>query len=206
MALRQNKDHWYDGWVYDTLMAPALDGLFRRVVALAAPGSRVVDIGCGTGRLAFALAGKCGSVLGIDLSRRNIERAKALLARKKAGNVSFLHADAGAAFAGGGRFDYAVMTFILHEVAADERLSLISEAARVADKVIVGDYMVPAGGAFAGGITELVEFTAGRDHYRNYKNYVRGGGLRGLAAKAGLNIVSEAVDSYGVSHLALLSK
>jgi 2-polyprenyl-3-methyl-5-hydroxy-6-metoxy-1,4-benzoquinol methylase len=32
-------------------------------------------VGCGTGRLEFALADKCRSVLRIDLSKRNIDKA-----------------------------------------------------------------------------------------------------------------------------------
>jgi SAM-dependent methyltransferase len=36
----------------------------------------VLDVGCGTGRLAFALAGETGRVIGIDRTREAIERAQ----------------------------------------------------------------------------------------------------------------------------------
>lgn len=205
MASIQNKDHWYDGWIYDALVAPLLDGLFRQVADMVEPGARVVDIGCGTGRLPLALAAKCGMVLGVDLSRRNIDRANLALARRPRGNVSFLHADAAAALAGAGRFDYAVMTFMLHEAGPEERLELLRRAARAADKVIVGDYLVPASGPLLGALAEAVEFSAGAEHYRNYRDFVRGGGISGLAARAGLGIVREVKNKPPVSHLALLA-
>ena len=201
-----NKDHWYDGWLYDVMIAPRLDGLFGRVKNFIEPGSAVVDIGCGTGRLSLALADKCGSVLGVDLSRRNIARANLVLARGRHSNVTFRHTDAGQAFQAGEHFDYAVMTLMLHEVPPAERAGLLLEAARVADKIIIGDYLVPAPGLLLGALVETVEFSAGADHYRNYKDFVRGGGIPGLAAGAGLTIVKEIKNSPPVTHLALLSR
>src|SRR5450759_5985558 len=67
-----NKYHWYDGWFYDIVIAPNQDKLFGQIKNLIEPNSKIIDIGCGTGRLEFALADKCESVLGIDLSERNI--------------------------------------------------------------------------------------------------------------------------------------
>ncbi len=201
-----NKDHWYDGWIYDALLAPFLDGLFRQIVELVEPGSTVVDIGCGTGRLTLQLAGKCRTVLGIDLSRRNIAVANKALARKNPGNVVFRHDDAGRAFGEGERYDYAVMTLLLHEVDAGERLKLLAEASRVADRIIVGDYLVPSPGALSAALVVAVEFAAGPGHYRNYKDFIRGGGIRGLAAKAGLDIVCEVKSNPRASHLMVLDK
>lgn len=205
MALRQNKDHWYDGWLYDTQVAPKLDGMFGRIKALIAPGASVIDIGCGTGRLAFTVGDKCGSVLGVDLSRRNIDRANLMLPPDLKGKVSFLHKNAGETLAAAGRrYDYAVMTFILHEMDESEREGLLRAAAGAAAKVIVGDYLVPRPGGAAGALSVAVEFAAGREHYRNYRSFVRSGGIGGLAGKAGLKVVSETKNSPPVTHLALL--
>jgi 2-polyprenyl-3-methyl-5-hydroxy-6-metoxy-1,4-benzoquinol methylase len=73
--MANNKYHWYDGWFYDTIIAPNQDKLFDQIKDLVAPHSTIIDVGCGTGRLEFALADKCKSVLGIDLSKNNINRA-----------------------------------------------------------------------------------------------------------------------------------
>ncbi len=207
MELKDNKDHWYDGWIYDALVAPKLDGLFRRALELIEPGARVIDIGCGTGRFAFLAAGKCGSVTGVDLSRRNIDRANLILSRNLDPKMSFQHKSGLAALAEAGtRYDYAVLTFILHEINEEERAGLLRAAAGAADKVIAGDYLVPKPGGAWGALATAVEFAAGREHYRNYRSFVRNGGLRGLAGQAGLRIVREIKNEPPTSHLALLSK
>ena len=47
-----------------------------RAEALFAPGMDVLDLGCGFGRVAAALAPAAGSVLGLDISPRMIEEAR----------------------------------------------------------------------------------------------------------------------------------
>jgi 2-polyprenyl-3-methyl-5-hydroxy-6-metoxy-1,4-benzoquinol methylase len=51
-----DKGHWYDGWFHDRCISPNQDGPFRQIKGLITPNSRVLDAGCGTGRLAFSLA------------------------------------------------------------------------------------------------------------------------------------------------------
>ena len=207
MELKANKDHWYDGWIYGELVAPRLDGLYGRILEMIEPGARVLDIGCGTGRFAFLAADKCGSVVGLDLSSRNIDRADLVLSKNLNAKVSFLHKNgADALTEGGAHYDYAVLTFILHEVDEVERAGLLRAAAKAADKVIVGDYLVPKPGGVWGALATAVEFAAGREHYRNYLSFVRNGGIRGLAGQAGLTVVSEVKNRPPTSHLALLSK
>jgi SAM-dependent methyltransferase len=204
--MTENKDHWYDGWIYDLLIAPHQDRLFCGIRELIQPGASVVDIGCGTGRLPFFLSGHCRSVLGLDLSKRNIDRAQLLLSRKPRPNVSLRHAAAGTALSGGKEhYDYAVMTYVLHEVGPRERVGLMLAALRAADTLIIGDYPVPVPGGFDGALIRAVEFAAGAGHYENYKDFVRTGGIRGLAAKAGLKIVREIKGTPTGSHLAVLT-
>src|SRR5512143_941215 len=72
--------------VYDrmnTLMTFGSDGRWRRAAVRASsvrPGDRAVDVACGTGKLAAALAervGPFGQVVGVDLAPRMIELARA---------------------------------------------------------------------------------------------------------------------------------
>ena len=207
MELKANKDHWYDGWIYDALVAPKLDGLFGRALDLIEPGARVIDIGCGTGRFSFLAADKCGYVAGVDLSGRNIARANLILSRNLNPKLSFLHKSGLDALAEAGtHYDYAILTFILHEMDETERAGLLRAAAGAAGKVIVGDYLVPKPGGVWGALATAVEFAAGREHYRNYRSFLRNGGLCGLAGQAGLRILSEIKNKPPTSHLALLSK
>ncbi|MCX6144393.1 MAG: class I SAM-dependent methyltransferase, partial [Ignavibacteriales bacterium] len=78
--MSENKDHWYDGRFYDLVIAPNQDTIFAQVRGIIWNGSTVLDVGCGTGRLAFQLADKCKKVDGVDLSKRNIDVANGKLA------------------------------------------------------------------------------------------------------------------------------
>jgi 2-polyprenyl-3-methyl-5-hydroxy-6-metoxy-1,4-benzoquinol methylase len=73
--MTNNKHHWYDGCFYDTFIAPNQDKLFGQIKNIIEPQSTIIDVGCGTGHLEFSLADKCKSVLGIDLSEKNIATA-----------------------------------------------------------------------------------------------------------------------------------
>lgn len=57
----------------------------RRLVSMsaAAPGVRALDLACGTGDIAFALAARGASVVGLDITPRMIELARARAARSR---------------------------------------------------------------------------------------------------------------------------
>ncbi|HSE07864.1 MAG TPA: class I SAM-dependent methyltransferase [Nocardioidaceae bacterium] len=61
-----------------------------------APGSRVLDIGCGTGQTTRDAARRAssGSALGVDLSREMLDVARRLAEHEGVANATFLHADA----------------------------------------------------------------------------------------------------------------
>ena len=203
----ENKDHWYDGWFYDKFIAPNQDRLFGQIKDLIEPNSNIIDVGCGTGRFSFSVSDKCKSVLGIDLSTRNIERANLILAENPNDKISFQHKNISAIISGGKEhFDYAVMTFVIHEVDEEKRVNLLKEIAQVADKIIIGDYLVPKPKGFWSGLNEIVEFVAGSEHYRNYKNYSANGGIYYLANKAGFKIANEIKNQPSTSHLVMLMK
>jgi SAM-dependent methyltransferase len=201
-----DKTHWYDGWFYDRIIAPNQDRLFKEINNIIKPQSRIIDVGCGTGRLAFALADNSKSVLGIDLSRRNIERAQLNLHHRPDHKITFQHRSiADIIMEQQIHFDYAVLTYVIHEVDEDERINLLHEVSLVTDKIILGDYLAPKSKKFAGHLTEAIEFMAGREHYRNYKTYMERGGLYYLADSAGLKIMNEQkYQSY--NHIITLTK
>jgi SAM-dependent methyltransferase len=203
----ENKYHWYDGWFYDKIIAPNQDNLFGQIKDLIEPGSKVIDVGCGTGRLEFALAEKCKSVLGIDLSKKNIERANLILDRKPDDKISFRHSNISELDNNpDNHYDFAILTYVIHEVNEEERLDLLIQISGVADKIIVGDYLVPRLKGFGSYLTESIEFIAGRDHYRNFKSYVAGGGIYTLADRAGLRVIDEISNQLLSNHIVILTK
>ena len=200
-----NKEHWYDGWFYDRWIAPNQDRLFGQIKTLLPPGSTVIDVGCGTGRLALSIAEKCSTVLGVDLSKRNVEQAKLRLSKTPCQGASFAHASVREILGDGKKhFDYAVLTYVLHEVAAEDRSTLLDELARVVHRVIIGDYLVPVPGGFWSFLNEVVERAAGRDHYRNFRSFVARGGIAGELASTDLELLHESEDAPGTSHLVVL--
>jgi len=205
--MTENKNHWYDGWFYDTFIAPNQDKLFRQIKNIIDAQSEIIDVGCGTGRLAFKLSGKSKAILGIDLSKRNIDRAQRSLFRHPNDNITFQHRNLSEIIKEDqAHFDYAVLTYVIHEVAEEERLKLLHEMAQVADKIIIGDYQVPKPNGFAGRLSEIIEYVAGAEHYRNYKSYMADGGIYHLADKAGLKIITEIINQTSTNHIVVLGK
>ena len=205
--MTQNKNHWYDGWFYDKLIAPNQDSLFSQIKDLIEVNSKVIDIGCGTGRLEFTIADKCRTILGIDLSKRNIDTAQHTLDSRPDNKISFRHCNVSEIVPKGqSRFDYAVLTYVIHEVNEEERIILLKEIASVADKIIIGDYLVPRPKGLLSYLTEVIEFIAGAEHYRNFKSYVANGGSTSLANKAGLTIMNEIKNQPANNHILVLTK
>ena len=89
----------------------------RRLVAMsgAGPGTRVLDLACGTGDIAFALAERGARVTGLDLTLRMIELARSKSPPRPA--VAFLTGDMmGLPFADGARFDVVTAGYGLRNV------------------------------------------------------------------------------------------
>lgn len=107
---------------------------------------------------------------------------------------------------GDAHFDLAVLTYVIHEVDEKERIALLKQTAVVADKIIIGDYLVPKQKGFAGFLTEVIEFIAGAEHYRNFKSYMNNGGIHYLAYKAGLKVVYEISNHPLSNHIVVLGK
>lgn len=205
--MTNNKFHWYDGWFYDKIIAPNQDKLFDQVKKLIEPDSKVIDVGCGTGRLEFTLSDKCKSALGIDISKRNIDMANLSLLRHPDVKISFKHNNLREIISDVNvHFDYAVLTYVIHEVNEDERLDILTEVSGVADKIIIGDYIVPGIKGLGGFLSELIEFIAGKEHYRNYKSYMANGGIYYLADKAGLKVIDEISNHSLSNHIVVLAK
>lgn len=200
-----DKRHWYDGWIYDRILAPNQVIPFLKISELIPSGSSVIDIGCGTGRLAFRLAEKCRSVLAIDLSEKNIRTASATMEETKPGNITFLHSDLASVInQDGRRYDYAILSYILHEVESDERIRILNDATRIADRIIVSDHL-PGASMTGKIIREVMEFFAGREHYMNYRSFINKGGTRYLAYKTGLKITHEEIHADHL-HITVLER
>lgn len=203
----ENKDHWYDGSFYDKIIAPNQDKAYRIVKSLIADNSSLLDVGCGTGRLGFQLGGKFSSYDGIDLSKRNIELALKNLSKNPSEKISFYHAEAKTFLQSKNKkYDFAVISYVIHEVDEDKRESILLTLSESANKIIIVDYLYPRPNNFWSFLNSAVEFAAGREHYQNFKSYIAGKGIRGLAERTGLKIVKEIKNTPSTTHIVFLSR
>ena len=197
-----DKKHWYDGKFYDILIAPNQDKMFKQIKEIIHDNSKVLDLGCGTGRLAFQLSEQCETIVGLDLSSTNISVADANLKINPKSNISFVHGDVKKIkreyyY----KFDYAVLTYVIHEMPESERIKVLTDIKSVADKIIIGDYIVPTPKNLMGILNIIVEYFAGKEHYKNFKSYVKNGGIKYLIKKSNLAIVNEIKNKPSTAHL-----
>src|SRR5262245_39228663 len=91
-----------------------------RLVALAdlAPGSLVLDAGCGPGLVAAALLAAGHRVVGVDLSREMIERARRRCA--EFGDAAVFHQASVFDSVPAGPFDAAISRYVVHHVSEPE--------------------------------------------------------------------------------------
>lgn len=203
--MTHNKNHWYDGWFYDKVIAPNQDRLFSEIKKIIEPNSSVIDVGCGTGRFSFSVVDKVAKVVGIDLSKKNIDKANQTLTKNTNSKITFYHTNISDLISKNLHFDYAVITYVIHEVNPEDRITLLKEMTQIADKIIIGDYLVPANKGFWSTLNEVVEFLAGKEHYCNFKNFVADNGLYRLIDKTELKVIREIKNKPATSHLVVLT-
>ncbi|HSL88417.1 MAG TPA: class I SAM-dependent methyltransferase [Ignavibacteriaceae bacterium] len=203
----KNKDHWYDGLFYDIVIAPNQDKSFHQVKKIIEPDSTLLDAGCGTGRLAFQIADKCSNVDALDLSLRNINLANKKLSKTSHANITFIHADIiNHLNEKKYIYDYAVLSYVIHEIDESLREQILKALAKSAKKIILIDYLTPRTKGMWSLLNEIVEYAAGKEHYSNFKSYVASDGIEGLSKRSGLKIIKEIKNNPATSHIAVLSK
>jgi len=158
-------------------------------------GSSVIDIGCGTGSLVLALSHRCTNIVGIDSSSRMIGYALTRLRENPSPHIAFYHLPASlVSETFTGKFDYSIMSQVLHENPADERVVILQEARKVARQSIIADYTAPLPRNIYGMIIKCVESLAGSEHTINFKSWQLSGGIDHFMANQGL--IPEAYQSY----------
>jgi SAM-dependent methyltransferase len=91
---------------------------FARALDYQIPyGTRIADIGCGTGQLACLLTLKSRTVLGLDFSESSIRKARALAEKLHLGGVRFEYADVLDMPPPDESFDYVFCLGVLHHTA-----------------------------------------------------------------------------------------
>ncbi|HUI30318.1 MAG TPA: class I SAM-dependent methyltransferase [Candidatus Acidoferrales bacterium] len=203
--MEENISHWYDGLFYDLFVAPHQDEVFALVKKILIKGSTVLDVGCGTGRMASQILNICERIEIIDPSAENIAIAKRKLKDVAPEKLFIRHIDALTFLQHtAAQYDFAVVSYMLHEIAEEERDVLLWGLSRIADKIIIIDYLVPEPKNYCAILNRIVEWAAGSLHYRNFKSFVKASGILGLLEKVPLNVLSEVKNRPCSSHIAVL--
>ena len=172
-------------------------------------GMNVLDIGCGTGaHLKLYQKERC-NIYGVDLSAAMIE-----VARKKLGDPAILINGSAAELAiGNAQFDLILCSTVLHEVSQKTREEALIETKRVLKsngRILLIDFhpgpVKKFRGVFSKIIITISEILAGRDHYRNYRHFMKNGGLPVLIDIVGLEIEDRKIVSGGNLGIFLLKK
>lgn len=117
------------------------DELAQRVRRLLGPFTgkeAVLDAGCGTGALAFALAPHVSEVVGVDVEQEYLEAAR----ERAPANVRFVEEDVTSLPFGYGAFDIAACYRVLHHVRRPElAVSELTRVTRPGGRIFVVDQL-----------------------------------------------------------------
>jgi len=167
---------------YSTLVDPLLSDIRKFTLNFAGmnAGDKVLDVCCGTGEqvLEYGMHGIIATGIDIDPNMLNIALKNRM--KRHLENVSFQLADATDLPFPDGHFDYASISFGLHDKKKNVRDRVISEIKRVVKHggtFIFLDFQVPLPNNVWACIARLIEFLVGGEHYLGFKDYLRSGGL-----------------------------
>jgi ubiquinone/menaquinone biosynthesis C-methylase UbiE len=146
-------------------------------------------------------------VLGLDVSGDQINVAKKRMQKSGLDNLEFAHANATDLAANiSEKFDYAIIIFVIHEIDYSERIQLLKQVADIADKLVILDYHYPMSRNIPGYIIRLTELLAGKNHFANFRDYTRRGGIIPLLSNADLTILNDRINRPGVFRTIVATK
>ena len=167
---------------YETIVDPVLRDVRQSIPRFAgmSTGDRVLDVCCGTGAqvLEYGRHGICAT--GIDIHPKMLNVAAKNRQRQGLANTSFQLGDAASLPYPDGYFDYASISFGLHDRDKVSQDKAVSEMKRVVGQegaLVFIDFQVPLPGNIWARLARIVEFLAGGSHYQGFKGYLKNGGL-----------------------------
>ncbi len=194
------------GKFYGTLIDPVLKRMRWHVALEVESNQTVVDIACGTGAQAIELAKTASEVVGIDYSESMIQFAQKAAQNQNLSNVEFQIGDASnLSTLKNNSFDVAIMTMALHQFDSKLHTPILDELKRVANKIIIVDYVVPLPNNYVGIGSRIAEFLAGKEHNRNFKHFCKLGGLNTILKSNQLKIEKSKFIAKGAFQLVVCS-
>jgi len=91
----------------------------------------VLDIGCGNGFVSYDISKKAKTVIGVDMNKKNIGKAKVDFANN---NISYINADA-TTYDFREKFDVIVLSNVLEHI--EDRISFLEKIKKLAPKILI---------------------------------------------------------------------
>jgi len=196
--------------MYDRLFDSMNKGLKVVGIRMFRPseGMSILDVGCGTGsHLELYQRYKC-NLYGIDLSPSMLG-----IARERLGDTAQLDlGDATDMPYEDGKFDLVISMLSLHEMSPQTRSGVLNEIKRVLKsdgRVLLIDFhpgpYQPLQGWVSKTIILFSEVAAGKEHFRNYRQFMKTKGLSTLLSGHQMNIEKQSILAGGTFAVCLVS-
>ena len=178
---------------YDKVLEPILWKMRRKIIKISnvKKGMKVLEVACGTGTQAVRFKKAGAAYTGVDLSPAMLN-----IAEKK--NLKCLHADGTKLPLEDNTFDLSTISLALHEVDPEISKQIIIEMLRVTKQegfLVLVDYTVPQKKSLYSSIgnksVHYIEKLVGGSHYRNYKKFMKSGGLLPFIETLNLEVVEK---------------
>jgi ubiquinone/menaquinone biosynthesis C-methylase UbiE len=173
---------------YDILISPLLKGLRRTILTHIEENSSILEVGCGTGEFAKDLIRKkISNYIGVDISEEAITIAKSKVSYPNFRFIAsdFLEVEIDE------KFDYAIFPMIIHSIPVELALELLTKASKVANRLIIADYLVPQPKNYKALLVKFIERMAGREHFGNFTKFREINGAHFFKTKLGLKDVDQ---------------
>lgn len=173
---------------YKLFIDPFLNKVQNRAASLIPDGSNIIDIACGIGTLALKNSTGTSQVTGIDLSSGSINYAEKRAQKAGRSRLHFIEMDAtDLSCFKDAEFDYATISMAVHQFHPDTGKQILKEMTRISKRIVVIDYKYPQPRGFSGLLVRIIERLAGDEHNRNFKAYLKMGGISEIAKELGLS-------------------
>ncbi|MDD4877167.1 MAG: methyltransferase domain-containing protein [Dehalococcoidales bacterium] len=185
------------GLNYTTVADPIMRSVrrFTPVFACMRTGDRVLDVCCGTGAQVYEYAVLGLQAVGIDISPHMLGLSRYYSEKFEGSNLSFQTADAASLPFDDAGFDFASISLALHEKETVLQSQIIFEMKRVVKpggSLIFIDFTCPLPDNIFSFAIKSVEFLAGSEHHRNFREYMKRGGLEEILMQTGLKKIKQA--------------